>query len=384
MVGPRRYRGLGWASAALCAALVGTGIVAALRLDARLPGLTILPEHVIVDLLERGLYQRALVELDRTLELDPERPDFQAQRAQALHKLGRTEEGVEQLRRTLEARPDFVEGRLILVTQLKSLGRSAEAVEELETLVRQLPTDAELRTHLGVALQESGDEERALAHFQAALLRDPGFLPASYHLAQLRLERGEAELARGPLERAVAARQDSADLIVLLAQVHEETGRPESAAALYAQVLRLDPGRAPIWRRMIDALAASDQHAEAGEVLAQLDPASTTGGDPVLLNNVAWVLATHPVAERRRPELAVQLAERAVEIDRDAAALDTLAAAYARAGRLPEAVEAARLALQPSEATGDPREAAAIRGHLEAFSAGRTIEAAPAPLDGAG
>jgi tetratricopeptide (TPR) repeat protein len=57
-------------------------------------------------------------------------------------------------------------------------------------------------------------------------------------------------------------------------------------------------------------------------------------------NNLAWVLATHPDAAHRDPRAAVELAERAAAQTgrRDPAVLDTLAAAYAAAGRFEEAV----------------------------------------------
>jgi Flp pilus assembly protein TadD len=59
------------------------------------------------------------------------------------------------------------------------------------------------------------------------------------------------------------------------------------------------------------------------------------------------VLATNPEASVRNGSEAVELAARAVKLSgaKDPAILDTLAAAYAEAGRFPEAVETARQAL---------------------------------------
>ena len=62
-----------------------------------------------------------------------------------------------------------------------------------------------------------------------------------------------------------------------------------------------------------------------------------------LLNETAWRLATDPNASIRNGGESVELARRAVELSggREAAILGTLAAAYAEAGRFPEAVETA-------------------------------------------
>ena len=68
--------------------------------------------------------------------------------------------------------------------------------------------------------------------------------------------------------------------------------------------------------------------------------------DTNLLTDTAWILATNPNASVRDGAEAVALAQRAVELSggQEPAILDTLAAAYAEAGRFPEAVEVARKA----------------------------------------
>ena len=71
----------------------------------------------------------------------------------------------------------------------------------------------------------------------------------------------------------------------------------------------------------------------------------------------AWMLATNPNASVRNGAEAVELAQRAVELSggREPAILDTLAAAYAEAGRFPEAVKTAQRAAALASARGDTR-----------------------------
>jgi Flp pilus assembly protein TadD len=75
----------------------------------------------------------------------------------------------------------------------------------------------------------------------------------------------------------------------------------------------------------------------------------------LVLNQIAWVLATNPAASIRNGNEAVELAERAVKLSgaREPAVLDTLAAAYAEVRRFPEAAQTARraLALAPQPLT---------------------------------
>jgi Flp pilus assembly protein TadD len=69
--------------------------------------------------------------------------------------------------------------------------------------------------------------------------------------------------------------------------------------------------------------------------------------DSLALNNLAWMRATCPQAALRNGGEAVKLAQRAVRLSngREALAVGTLAAAYAEAGRFPEAVQTARQAI---------------------------------------
>ena len=91
----------------------------------------------------------------------------------------------------------------------------------------------------------------------------------------------------------------------------EAEGDQERAALLYREALRAVP-----------------QHLEAS-------------------NNLAWILATTERSGLRDPKAAVGLAETALAQDPNSPAiLDTLAASYAAAKRLPEAVATQRLAIE--------------------------------------
>jgi tetratricopeptide (TPR) repeat protein len=94
--------------------------------------------------------------------------------------------------------------------------------------------------------------------------------------------------------------------------------------------------------------ALFDASGEASEALAQWREALRLAPDFVpALNRAARLLATCPDAALRNGSEAVRLAARAVELSggREAAFLDTLAAAYAEQQRFPEAIETERRAL---------------------------------------
>jgi TPR repeat protein len=92
--------------------------------------------------------------------------------------------------------------------------------------------------------------------------------------------------------------------------------------------------------------------------------------EPRALNDYAWLLATSQHPEVRDGTRAVILARLAVEKTRRPGYLDTLAAAYAEAGRFTEAVAAQQAAI--AEAPADDRELhEELNLHLRTFEAGK-------------
>ena len=92
---------------------------------------------------------------------------------------------------------------------------------------------------------------------------------------------------------------------------------------------------------------------------------------PAFLNQLAWLLATCPEAAVRNGAEAVELAKRAVNLSggRDPAVLDTLAAAYAEAGRFSDAAGTAQRAAGLAAEQSDTALADAIRGRIERYQA---------------
>jgi tetratricopeptide (TPR) repeat protein len=97
-------------------------------------------------------------------------------------------------------------------------------------------------------------------------------------------------------------------------------------------------------------------------------------------NHLAWNLATAPDPALRDPDEALSLARRACELTGHGKPelLDTLAAAFAAAGRFDEAEKTAEKAEKLAEAAGSEALAREIRSHLEMFRKGRSyIEKTP-------
>lgn len=94
---------------------------------------------------------------------------------------------------------------------------------------------------------------------------------------------------------------------------------------------------------------------------------------PNTANDLAWSLATHPDAASRDGKTAVELAELATKSisPEQPAYLDTLAAAYAEAGRFDDAVATAERALELAQQDGLDSLAADVARRLASFQNGK-------------
>jgi tetratricopeptide (TPR) repeat protein len=145
-------------------------------------------------------------------------------------------------------------------------------------------------------------------------------------------------MRRGPagveLDRLIRQGEASADVFAFLADRSLARGRPDAAVGYYRKAIGRDA-----------------------------DHATAT-------NNLAWLLATSRDPSLRGPEEAVAHAERAVRLlGSDPRALDTLAAAYAAAGRYDDAVLTATNARK--QIPDDSPQALALDSRLELYRSGR-------------
>ena len=103
--------------------------------------------------------------------------------------------------------------------------------------------------------------------------------------------------------------------------------------------------------------------------------------DVALLNDTAWMLATNPNASIRNGAEAVELAQRAVQLsdNREPAILNTLAAAYAEAGRFSEALETARKAANLAARQNNRPLAESIKAKIPLYDAGTPFREMPQP-----
>ena len=179
-------------------------------------------------------------------------------------------------------------------------------------------------------------------------------------------------------ERAMAAAPDDAAIRGNFAQTLHRMGRVPEAIQHYEASLRLNRRNHVTWSNLGKSHMSLGQFPRAAECFQQALKISPNYTDArwslaSVLDEIARSLASHPQTERRNGAEAVRLAEEACNLTghREPVLLDTLAAAYAEAGRFEDAVKTAEKALELATAAKMTLRLDGIRTRLALYQAGR-------------
>jgi len=183
----------------------------------------------------------------------------------------------------------------------------------------------------------------------------------------------DAALARH--QKAVAIDPEHGRANALLGQALVALGRAREARAYLEVALREQPSNARVHAALASVASAEGKLAEAVEHNREALRHEPTL--PSARNNLAWLLATSPDASVRDPADALRLAEGLFHETREPTAdlLDTLAAAYAAAGRFDEAIRSAEQAVALAEVEGALELAQMIRERLSNYRSGKPYTA---------
>lgn len=250
---------------------------------------------------------------------------------------GEIDAAIPHLEEAIRLAPDFPDAHNNLGTALGSKGRIEEAIQHFRLALAQVPDAPETHFNLAFALGNNGRFDEAIPEYEEALRLDPVSFKAHSKLAMALAIENRYDEALSHVERALEIRPDDVDSRRELAVLLTRSGDIEGAIVAYRRLLQDNP-------RDLDAL-----------------------------NNIAWIRATHEQREHRDPAEAVRLAERARDLatEDNAILFDTLAAAYASAGRFDDAVKACERA-QSLTGSNSP-DGLRFREHEARFRSGKAL-----------
>jgi tetratricopeptide (TPR) repeat protein len=283
-----------------------------------------------------------------------------------------TAESIVGLETQIAVRPDYVAIRNDAAVLYLQTGQPQKAAEHFGQVVRLEPRSAAARFNLGTALQASGQFDVAAVEYREALRLDAVYARAHSRLGEILLQQGRVEESIGHLRDAI--RLAPADLAphYNLGVAEIAAGRLADAVAPLERALQISPAFPEGHYNLARVLAGLKRSAEAIVHLRRALEARPDWTDA--LAQLSWLLATHPDAAVRNADEAVRAASRAAELahGNDASVLDSLAAAYAAAGRFPDAVAAAEAA-EKVAASSAPALVGEIRARLALYRSGRPV-----------
>ncbi len=379
-------------------------------------------------LMEAGKEHEAIRQYREALRIDPDHANAHVNLGIVLMGQGEEEQAIAHYREAVRIRPGFAQAHNQLGIALAQRGEIDEAIAHYREAVRIHPEFAGAYSNLGAALMAKGNIDEAIACFRVAIQLDPDSPQACGNLATALMLKGKPDegiahyrqalridpaFAEGHLNLAIALAQhgsrdeaithhrEAVRLNPRMAEVPLDLGTapstPESihdlgvslamqgkideAVGAFREALRLDPQQAEFHTSFALALAVQGEFDDAihhyGEAI-RLKPTH-----PGPYNNLAWIRATHADPKFRNGAEAVRLADRALELSggRDPGYLDTLAAAFAEAGRFPEAISTMQEAISLAKATGAEGLIPSLEERLRGYEAGRPYREAHSPRE---
>jgi len=318
-----------------------------------------------------GDLPRAMELYSQALSIRADDPETHYLLGNAFEQQGRLEEAVSHYTQALWFKPLQEKTHLALGVVLAKQKKYDEAAAHDRAALALDAESALAHNNLARVLQTQGRLEEAIEHYSAALRSDPTLAPAHNNLGVILLQKGR--LAEGTAQLKEAVRLQPGDyesrynLATALNQEHKWTESADILAPL-AATHGDDPN---LDCQLALALAHSQKTREAMSYYAHA--LLRQPEFPEALSGLSWILATDMHPEIRNAEEAVRMAEGACALTnrKQAPMLMTLAAAYAEAGRFPEAISVASEALDLATKSSQREIQANCRDLLETFNSGQ-------------
>lgn len=319
-------------------------------------------------------YPLAAQQIERLLTMQPGLPRALVLKANVLRKLGRDEEALEAYRTALDALPKDSALRLGYARMLVDMERLPAAREQFRLLGKQLPDNADVAYAEGLLAMQAGDLDQAEKHFKRLLKLGQRIDEAAYALGQIAETRNRPEEAL-QWYRQVSDGSSYMDAMVRSAVlINRQQGL--AAARAYLRGIELQTSQQELRLRLVEAelLRDAGQREEAQQVYdealqqfpdniellyARAMNAEGLGRLDLLERDLNAILKQEPDNVQALNALGYTLADRtnryreAYDLVRrayeqrpdDPAIIDSMGWVYFRLGRLEEAEQYLRRAL---------------------------------------
>ena len=224
---------------------------------------------------------------------------------------------------------------------------------------------------------EGGEHDKAIRLFTKAIesgeLSQENLGIAYYNRGNAWYRKGEYDKAIADYTKAIESGEFSQKSLGIVYATRgsswDDKGEYDKAIADCTKAIELNPKDAKtyyirgfVWRKKGEYDKTIADYTKALEINPK---------DAYAYNGLAWLMATCPEDRYRDGKQAVVLAEKAVELDETTSRLDTLAAAYAEAGRFQDAIKTLERAIAKLKEEGKAKAIPKYEKHLSSYKAGK-------------
>jgi tetratricopeptide (TPR) repeat protein len=322
-------------------------------------------------LLEAGRLDEAILHLKKALSIVPKMPETENNLGKVYLNQKKFNEAIACFNEAIQKNDNSAETYYNLATALIMERKYSDAIKHLTKVLKLDPHYPYARNRMGTALLGSGRIEEAILCFNELLKQNDNSAEVHYNL-------GLALSAQKKYDDAIIHFARALEMDPKYPNIHDRmgaallaTGKPDEAVEHLKEGLATSPDQGETYINLATAYTKQSKYGPAIENwtwAAELKP-----NNVVVLNNLAWLLATAEDASVEDANKAIGLAQRACELTghKDPDSLDTLAAAYAAAGRFDDAVTTARQAADFARAGGRENLSDEIQQRMKLYQAGR-------------
>lgn len=185
---------------------------------------------------EKEQFDKAIVLLQKVLELDPGKPHIHYLLGKSLLERGKFEEGIAHVKQAIKIDPDHREARLLLGSLYTKAKKHNEAEKMFLALIKENPEDEEAVMYQVLILIEREKYYLAERQLQKFLKRNPNSALGYFYLGLLDQELGKTKKAINHLKRALDIRPGFVQAGLFLARIFEAENKTEEAIEHYRKM----------------------------------------------------------------------------------------------------------------------------------------------------